>query len=170
MGGGSRQYVHFWPTLATGHHKIFFSFDPPNFTFGFDYKFKQIYPLSFFLFPMSSHPLNFTLGINLWIFWKIGKWHISDPNVKLGRREDKKEEKERGKKLLNFVARPKHEVGRTILPSSGLPIFPTSSSLLHYVRRPCFVHVQVFQCTVMNWNVINYCYELKYTNGMCRLL
>ncbi len=70
--------------------------------------------LSSFLFLFLSPQLH------LGVLGSIEKRYIFYPNVKLGRRGDKKEEKERGKKLLKFVTRPKREVERIVLPSSQL--------------------------------------------------
>ena len=78
-----------------------------------------------FLFPLPnvlSYPQLHVgvLGSIFAISGKIEKRCIFDPNVKFGRREDKKKEKERGKKLLKFVARPKREVGKIVLSSFQL--------------------------------------------------
>ncbi len=78
-----------------------------------------------FLFPLTNvlpYPQLHVgvLGSIFAISGKIEKRCIFDPNVKFGRREDKKKEKERGKKLLKFVARPKREVGKIVLSSFQL--------------------------------------------------
>ncbi len=71
-------------------------------------------------FQKSTPPYEGVFLFFFGTFGKIEKRNIFDQKVKLGRRDDKKEEKERGKKLLKFVIRPKREVGRIVLPSSQL--------------------------------------------------